>query len=69
MRARQKKKNRRNSIIIVDTLSIPKDLDIYEWYDIFNKSNIIFWDSYQNGNEPKVYPKKNKVLFKIKQYE
>lgn len=57
----------------MDISTVPRNMDIDRWYSTIKNFNIIFWDSTMNKVEgvsykilePKVYPKKNKVLYKI----
>jgi len=64
MNKRQKNKLRKNSIIIVDIKSIPRELDLRTFTET-SRQGFLVWDSSLEGEEPKVYPIKNKKLFKF----
>jgi hypothetical protein len=66
MKVRQKKKNRKNSTISMDIISLPKNMEWEKWYYILKNARVIMWDSSLGGLEPKIYPVKNKTLYKIK---
>ncbi len=66
MKARQRNKLRKNSLITMDIESLPNGMDIPKWYHIVLTSGIIFWDSYKGGLTPTVFPKHHKTVFKIK---
>ena len=66
MKARQKKKLRRDSIITLDLATLPGDMDISEWLHVLRQTHVIFWDSFAGGTAPTVFPSKNKRVYKIK---
>lgn len=65
MKARQRKKLRKNSIISFDVSTLPGTMDIDRWYNILNTTGIILWDSFSNGYKPEIFPKRNIKVFKI----
>ena len=65
MKQRTKKKLVKKSVIIYDLESLPREATIKMVVDIAKNHNLLLWDSSKNGEEPRIYPTKNKVLFKI----
>lgn len=68
MKARIKRKRIKKSILVMDTNSIPEHIHVHEWFRIFKEQGLVLWDSMQRGEAPKIYPIKNKVLFKIQDH-
>jgi len=66
MKARQRNKLRKNTIIRMDIQTLPNGMDIHKWYHTILTTGIIFWDSFKGGLAPTVFPKKHKTVFKIK---
>jgi len=66
MKARQRKKLRKDTIITMDLFTLPERMDISQWLHTLNCTGVIFWDSFNGGNKPTVYPKNRKRVFKIK---
>lgn len=64
MNKRQKNKLRKNTLIVLDIQSLPEGLDLKTFAD-FSREGFIVWDSTLKGEEPKIYPTRNKKLFKF----
>jgi hypothetical protein len=62
MKARIKNKIRKNTMIIMDVNALPENMDGPEWHDLIIHNGIITWDS-NKGEQPIVYPTKNKKVF------
>lgn len=65
MKARQRHKLIKNSIISVDVVTIPYNTTVAEWVYIMRKTGVIMYDSTKGGNKPTVFPKKNIKVFKL----
>lgn len=66
---RKLKKAIKNAVISVDIKSFPEGLcqDIQEWFEVYNQTGIIFYDSEHGGQAPQFLPMKgNKKIKAIK---
>lgn len=66
MKKRLRNKIIKRTSISMDLQSIPKDMDIDEWYHYYDKFKMMLWDSSLGGHKPNLFPKSSVKVVKIK---